>query len=676
MEFIPKYIKRVEDRRSSEKIKNVDWNELFNLLITQGDHNTEALVNLVSELGTHSNTEEVQQMINNKVLEIGSADMTKAEYDTNHDGIVNLADSVVDNAIKTNHIVDGNVTVNKLEDALQHKIDYMYTNVSRLLIFMGGQAEIEGTANLVLFGLDGSLQVPYNAATENTSVRMYSKSLSSGGTTLTHEDQSITSKLNTNVEYTITNGLVSHRTKLSSRTNASLVASNTTATYQAYRGDRQGGIRIAHIEDDYYCIACDAYPKGTDSDYSTVFLVKYNSTNDSLTIINSANNSGYVEDVVKMGSYVLVHLYEYGHGWESCYRVTKSSITDMGEFVEDRSGDEAYSSYGAIYFVGYDEDDKYERAIYKTSGVGPNGTTRLRTMTTNGYINMYQINGRWVAIDVENRSTEEHEYFWLDMSNDSFITATSLPSQIGGIPDPDGTHFYYGGAKYSCNSNRVITKVTDISGLPASFTMLNVGVLKSGLDVYAVEGSICRLVYSLAPFNNQIQYSADLYYPISDFAVNADMTQGIMALRLGYDYPQLARCFKYTRGTVTLATASTNTITGLLDIKRQQDCTVLAGHTKNIYIKPDTKSNSFKALDLIIYLNRPLGTGDSLKVETRAGSEVAVLTPTAASADTTKYYEKTFTTANADIEIVITVTAGSTGTLQLTQVLGGVDNEV
>ena len=125
MEFIPKYIKRVEDRRSSEKIKNVDWNELFNLLISQGDHNTEALVNLVSELGTHSNTEEVQQMINNKILEIGSADMTKAEYDTNHDGIVNLADSVVDNSIKTNHIDDGNITTNKLEDALQHKIDYM-----------------------------------------------------------------------------------------------------------------------------------------------------------------------------------------------------------------------------------------------------------------------------------------------------------------------------------------------------------------------------------------------------------------------------------------------------------------------------------------------------------------------------------------------------------------------
>lgn len=675
MEFIPKYIKRVEDRRSSEKIKNVDWNELFNLLISQGDHNTEALVNLVSELGTHSNTEEVQQMINNKILEIGSADMTKAEYDTNHDGIVNLADSVVDNSIKTNHIVDGNVTINKLEDALQHKIDYMYTNVSRLLIFMGGQAEIEGTANLVLFGLDGSLQVPYNAAIENTSVKMYSKNLSSGGTTLTHEDQNITSKLSTGVEYTITNDLVTHRTKLNSITNASLVASSTTAAYQAYRGDRQDRIKIVHIEDDYYCIACSAYPKGTDNDYSTIFLVKYNSTNDSLTIISSANNSGYIEDIVKMGKYVLVHLYKYEHGWESCYRVTKSAITDMGEFVEDRSGDEAYSSYGAIYFVGYNENDKYEKAIYKTSGVGPNGTTKIRTMTTNGYVSMYQINGRWAVIDVENRSTKEHEYFWFDMANDSFTTITALPAQIGGIPDPDGIHFYHNGTKYSCN-NMVITKVADILGLPASFSMLNVGIIRSGLNVYAIEGNICRLVYSLAPFDKQIQYSADLYYPISDFAVNADMTQGVMGLRIDWDHPQLARCFKYTRGTVTLATPATNNISGDISIKRQQDCTITSGQTKNIYIKPDTKGNSFKALDLIIYLNRPLSTGDNLKIEVRAGSEVSVLTPTSASADTTKYYEKLFTTANADIEVVITATAGSTGTLQLTQVLGGVDNEV
>ena len=674
MEFIPKYIKRVEDRRSSEKIKNVDWNELFNLLISQGDHNTEALVNLVSELGTHSSTEEVQQMINNKILEIGSADMTKAEYDTNHDGIVNLADSVVDNSIKTNHIVDGNITINKLEDALQHKIDYMYTNVSRLLIFMGGQAEIEGTANLVLFGLDGSLQVPYNAATENTSVKMYSKNLSSGWNTLTHEDQNITSKINTSTEYTITNNTRTHRTKISSITNASLIASDTTVAYQAYKGDRQDRIKIVHIEDDYYCIACSAYPKGTDNDYSTIFLVKYNSTNDSLTIISSANNSGYVEDIVKMGKYVLVHLYE--DGWESCYSVTKSAITDMGEFVKDRSGDEAYSSYGAIYFVGYDVNDKYERAIYKISGVGPNGTTKIRTMTTNGYISMYQINGRWAAIDVENRSTEEHEYFWFDMSNDSFITTASLPTQIGGIPDPDGTHFYYNGAKYSCDSNRGITKVTDGSGLPASFSMLNVGVIRSGLNVYAIEGNTCRLVYSLAPFDKQIQYSADLYYPIADFAVNADMTQGIMGLRIDWDHPQLARCFKYTRGTVTLATPAINNILGDISIKRQQDCTIPSGQTKNIYIKPDTKSNSFKSIDLIVYLNRPLSTGDSLTVEVRAGSEVSVLTPTSASADTTKYYEKTFTTASADIEVIITATAGSTGTLQLTQVLGGVDNEV
>ena len=39
MEFIPKYINKVEDKRASEVITHENWNELFNLVINQGDWN-------------------------------------------------------------------------------------------------------------------------------------------------------------------------------------------------------------------------------------------------------------------------------------------------------------------------------------------------------------------------------------------------------------------------------------------------------------------------------------------------------------------------------------------------------------------------------------------------------------------------------------------------------------
>ena len=45
-EFIPMYTARTEERRSKEPVTATEWNEIFNLLLTQGDHTARSLAKL------------------------------------------------------------------------------------------------------------------------------------------------------------------------------------------------------------------------------------------------------------------------------------------------------------------------------------------------------------------------------------------------------------------------------------------------------------------------------------------------------------------------------------------------------------------------------------------------------------------------------------------------------
>ena len=48
--WIPKYIPTVHEKRAGEKVKNIDWNDSFNTLVSQGNWNSEAIDDLI-ELG-------------------------------------------------------------------------------------------------------------------------------------------------------------------------------------------------------------------------------------------------------------------------------------------------------------------------------------------------------------------------------------------------------------------------------------------------------------------------------------------------------------------------------------------------------------------------------------------------------------------------------------------------
>lgn len=48
VKWIPKYIPKVHEKRAGEKVVNIDWNDSFNTLISQGNWNTEAIEDLIN----------------------------------------------------------------------------------------------------------------------------------------------------------------------------------------------------------------------------------------------------------------------------------------------------------------------------------------------------------------------------------------------------------------------------------------------------------------------------------------------------------------------------------------------------------------------------------------------------------------------------------------------------
>ena len=220
MNYIPKYIKRVIDKRQAEKVTNLEWNELFNLLINQGDYNTEAIEILAKGISDCLTKGQVDELISERVLEVGAADMIQAVYDTDSNGIVDKAESVVVGGIITEALADGSVTIEKLEDSLINKLNYSNNNIGSILVQLNSKDQISGTEGMVLFGLDGTLETGSNITVNKIHEQINTEGYTQGTFTLQHNIQNATSILNTTDNYTLTNYYKYFKTKLSSITNA------------------------------------------------------------------------------------------------------------------------------------------------------------------------------------------------------------------------------------------------------------------------------------------------------------------------------------------------------------------------------------------------------------------------------------------------------------------------
>lgn len=107
-DFLPKFIKKIIADKPRFTVTHEYWNELFNMLIEQGDHSQEAIKAVIEQLKTNvlfkDNTEEweptgeyepvTRKFVTDRIVEMGGGNMMSEIYDPDNDGVVSDADKL------------------------------------------------------------------------------------------------------------------------------------------------------------------------------------------------------------------------------------------------------------------------------------------------------------------------------------------------------------------------------------------------------------------------------------------------------------------------------------------------------------------------------------------------------------------------------------------------------
>ena len=665
MEFIPKYIKTEENMRGSEQVSYVKWNSLFNLLINQGDYNTDALVALCKELEGYSNTEEVIKLLNERVTATGAADMQQAVYDKNSDGIIDVAAKTVDNGVTTNSIANGAVTQDKLESILSSRINYMYENISKLWVATRARDNIQGTANLKLFGLDGLIGYTYNAIKENFIEDIYTEGLEQGTQYLIHENQNLPIMLGE--RYTVTNNSIIHNTKITSNSNATLTMLDAMQNFNSTAGNNNSKSKVIHVTEDYFCIVSE-----NNAEHTTIHLVQFDSELNLLNTIKTLDVKGVgILSVSKLQEQCNIVL--KGVRDTYCYVVAKTGITMIGQNVLANITDFCFSTDKTVYSIQYTNDDVYHKVIYKNNIV-------LVDLGTNLDATMFQLTAKWALIKAENRATKAKDSYWLDLTTGRYLAVSALPVDTA-VYDPDGEHFYYNNAKYSCSNNQTVSKVMTISNeLPIPSTMVNDGVLESDRTLYRIKNNKCKEIFNLKAYDNTIQHSPTANYTIQSIATNDDETLAVVTFgSADTNTDVLVKCFKFTRGVITLTSVMPEAMTAPAVIQRQQICQVPTAQIKQIYLNPEFINKTYNKFNLKLNFNRVPTSEDIITVDVYyPGTDGVETSQTLAmsgnSTDLLKDYTMTLASAVAYMKIIVTIKANNTSPLEVIEILGGVDN--
>lgn len=679
MEFTPKLIKRIIEKRHGETVSAEEWNELLNLLINQGDHNSEFLKQIAD---SNSTTEEVIQMINEAVFDTGNADMCKTKYDKNHNDIVDLAESVIDEAIDTVHIKNGAVTSVKLSDAINTRLDYLYTNVTRLLILIGAQSEIEGSEDLVLFGVDGLLKTSYGALEEKTNILTLADKVNVGDTSVKYNSDV---ELVTGRTYTLADFNKAIKVKVSNCTTSEVKKSTTNIIFN--HGDMTDAVGTAYfvpIQDNVYLLHLYS-----GFEYCFLYLIKLideTSVQILSTISQTSSASWYTEHIEKIGNRSL-DIITYGNTRIYTQFVVSTATSSVVK-ASTANGDDysCISDYncaaldinGGLTYIRFSSDDNAAHLI------GRNGTTIKSSVgvdQSKGDRGVFRpLTGKYGYLRIYHKTNSTYEYYIVNLLEASIATLTSsaglsytlCKNTTEVIPTPDGAHFMYQGTMYHVGVGGVTTAVKTINNIPSDFRFASENVIISGTKVYKIVDTECILVADCST-----SVIGELpSYALKGIGVNADATEGLVIYSGTADKTgSVINKLTINSASVEFTEPVADTLTAPIRITREQDGIVPAGQTKHIYIVPETKGNTFDSLDLIININRPLTENELLTVEVTANGTTTIIEPLENSGEMTKYYEHTLDPATADIEIVITAKAENTE-LQVTQILGGVDNAI
>ena len=591
-------------------------------------------------------------------------------------GIGNIPPS---NTITTDKIVNNAVTQEKLSESLNNRLDYLYSNLSKILIQNGAQGEIEGSEDLLLFGLNGELEEVYNLKEEKTEKWLNNYGNPEDNQTFTHTIVDAESTLNTNDVYNVTDEFTVHNTKLAEIKNAVLNLTNdsTLVTNTSYETVE---VFVAYLEENYYAVATWGWQDwDSDRPHSKLFVIKYNEDSHEVTIVHEKAISRNYES----GSYFqcingIAYWYTVRFGGDNdlyyVHRLTKDGIDSSGLSYGYRYV--GFANGEAIYV---DEQSSSSEYVCKTTF---NGSHSELFTSKGSYV--YPLSGYWALIRLDTK----YMLYNIESGLSKNITETEFYTYADKIVRSQTLDsFYLDGYRYTIDDIGNIVKhefiENYVSGKYTYKISDNEEFIYSGNKngaVYKIvrregQNSVCTKMFDTSKIVEQIQAENPTANP-EWFTFNPNSNTIMFGIDFGRTVNALVRAAKLEKGTIKLATPITNMLKGAAKISREQKCTIPANQVKQIFIKPETEGNTYNSINLIVYLDRALAEGDELKVEvldsTGAKTEVAMLDSSSA---TTKYYNHSYGAATADIEVITTLKAGATE-IKATQILGGVDNAI
>lgn len=590
-------------------------------------------------------------------------------------GIGNIPPS---NTITTEKIVNNAVTQEKLSESLNNRLDYLYSNLSKILIQNGAQGEIEGSEDLLLFGLNGELEKVYNLKEEKTEKWLDNYGNPEDNQTFTHTILDAESTLNTNDVYNVTDEFTVHNTKLAEIKNAVL---NLTNDSTLVKNSSYETVEVfpMYLEENYYAVATWGWQDYDEDKYhSKLFVIKYNEDSKEISIIHELAIARQCDGSARF-QYINGIAYwdtvRFGTDDDLYYvrRLTKNGIDSTGLHTDFRYA--GFANGDALYV---DDESSSTESICRSNF---NGTYSTLFTGSNCYVE--GLTGYWAAM----RVGDTYSLYNVESRISKRITSDEYSLYTNAVRSQTLDTFYLDGYRYTIDDIGTITKhefiENYVKGLYTYKISENEELIYSGNkngSVYKIvrrenKNSICVKLFDIISIAEQIQAENPAANP-DHFTFNPNANTLMFGIDFGRAVNALVRACKLEKGTIKLATPITNTLNGVTKISREQKCTIPANQVKQIFIKPETEGNTYNSINLIVYLDRELAEGDELKVEvldsTGAKTEVAMLNSSSA---TTKYYNHSYGAATADIEVITTLKAGATE-IKATQILGGVDNAI
>lgn len=392
--WVPKYIKQNQSMRAKDVVTSSDWNNLFNLVIAQGDWNSEAINKLINtgdfgiQFAAHAENadklggklpayyteyadnvlsqstemfEEAKRYTDEVVTRIGAADMLMSTYDTNRNGIVDNAEAL--GGVPANTINDfvkqGKEDISDLQANKVNKSDMATLTSSKADKTLGNVDNTTFKNKIIASGYDSHTAGDIVFSYENLSKKYSGKYLELNGAVLAKSSYPAISGFFSNSQVSC----VSSEVALSSKSNAvSIPAHSSSDRY--YMG-------VAWNSDYSLVIACQCF--NTSSFRKLLFSIYNGGTSVKNVVVDTSYYGGHIAIVGTKALVVCQNSYNNSYSSTITFALSANGGSNWVFFNLPSSGVPYISMYyfrliscGEYFFLLYtrNSDDGDTLCIY------------------------------------------------------------------------------------------------------------------------------------------------------------------------------------------------------------------------------------------------------------------------------------------------------------------------